>query len=155
MNNTPSLFRIIAMDLIDFIVVVSPATLLAWCSFLWYTANKGDVVLGIGPEVVLEAAFLVPTVAQIWFATSIMTSVVYQVVSLPLWQTTLGGRLMGIQVVTSSGSSDISVGQMILRGVGSSVFMLLFCVGPLYAWWLDAFGRGGGDYLAKTKPIRA
>lgn len=142
------------MDLIDFMLVVTPAFFLAWGAFAWYTSDMQNLILGVGPEIILEAAFLVPQSAQIFIATAVMNAIVYQLFFIPLLGTTIGGQLMGLQVESDGNGRLLSASQLILRGIGSALFVLLACVGPLYAWWLDGKHRGGGDYLAKSRVVR-
>lgn len=151
----PSIIRIILMDLIDFMLVITPAFFLAWGAFAWYTADMNNLILGVGFEILLEAAFLVPQSAQIFLAVAVMNALAYQLFFIPLLGTTVGGKIMGLQIESDLDGRLLSASQLILRGIGTALFVLLACVGPLYAWWLDHKHRGGGDYLAKSRVSRA
>lgn len=146
----PSVFRVIAKDVIDFLVVFFITWILTLALYYLLPSFKAVSLSLYFFEQFIELFFVNPRLF-IWFlGLGFGVNIIYYMFCAMLYQTTLGGKVMNIIIVDRNSRSPLKLYQALLMALGSYVGVLALMWGPLSAWWLNVDHRGFSEKLSAT-----
>jgi uncharacterized RDD family membrane protein YckC len=149
MMKTP-LMRIFVKDIIDFAIVVMTTFALTLSVYLVLPSFSRIDWSFYFFEQNIEVFFVNPQLVLWLLGMSFVVTIIYFVFGNMLYQSTLGGKFMGITIVDITTNKPANMMQIVAMALGAYVGVIAFLVGPLSAWWLDEHTRGFAEKWSGT-----
>jgi uncharacterized RDD family membrane protein YckC len=148
-------FRVFAKDLIDFLTVM-----IVSCAITALVYQVSPQYSGLGMsfyffEEFIELFIQNPELLVWLFGTACGFTLLYFLVGALIGNTTLGGALLGLKILDQKHYEPLRLWQIFLAAFGAILGVLIFLIGPLYAWFLSSSHRGAGEHFSRSVWVKA
>jgi hypothetical protein len=146
----PAIFLVVIKDVVDFLII-SLTTFLFTLGIYYILPHFKSVDLSFYFfEQFLELFFVNPSLVTWFLGLGLGVTLIYYLFSIMLFQTTVGGLLVGIALIDTRSQKPIGRLHAIVMAVGAYSGALLFFFSPLFAWWLAEDHRGWSEKWARA-----
>lgn len=147
---TPSIFRVVIKDALDFSIIFLTSLLFTLGIYYILPHFKSVHLSFYFFEQFLELFFENPSLVMWFLGLSFGVTLIYYLFSIMLFQSTLAGKIVGITLIDKHSKKPVGPLRAPVMAVGAYSGVLMFFFSPLFAWWLSKDHRGWSEMWARA-----